>query len=183
MSIITLDEFKAHFRRDFPFLPVWDSGLTYNIGDEVYYNGLFYDCKGNGVSSIPTTEDDWEQIIDNADDYIQDSDLTRAFGEADVTITGQVSGDQLKLAYKYLAAHYLVMDIKAATSGLQGGSLYNVVSRSVGSVSESYVIPERYAKSPIWSYLTQTMYGQKYLMMAYQAGFGNIRIAAGDTLP
>jgi hypothetical protein len=65
--------------------------------------------------------------------------------------------------------------------GIQSRGEQLVTSRSVGSVSESYDIPERFKNDPILNYYTKTGYGLKYLNMILPYLTGNISVAAGAT--
>jgi len=110
--------------------------------------------------------------------YILDSDIVRAFGEAQMTFNQSLipggTDANIKLAYLYLTAHYLCIDIKNAQQGINSAGSLLVNSRSVGSVSESYSIPERYLKNPNIGYLATTGYGNKYLSFVLPALVGNM---------
>lgn len=182
---VTVEDFKSQFVRDFPYLPVWDSGEFYNTDEEVYYavNRLFYKALNDGVTSIPTTVSDWEKISDSIENYIQDSDIERAFEEATASFNTSLFGDTDigDLAYTYLAAHYLVMDSRAAVSGLTGTGTFNESSKSVGSVSISYQIPQAFQNDPIAEYYSKTPYGQKYLSFLLPRIIGNVQSVEGGT--
>lgn len=184
LNTITTDDFKAQFPRDFPYLPVWVAG-TYNQGEEVYYatTRLFYTANKNGVTSIPTTSADWDITTDSINNYVQDSDITRAFAEAQVTFNqGLFSSDpNTKMGYLYATAHYLVNDINAARNAFSSNGAFPLTSRSVGSVSESYAIPDRYLKDPILSFYTRSSYGLKYLNLILPKLTGNVQSVYGST--
>lgn len=186
LSTITVDDFKAQFPRGFPYLPVYDSETIYNSGDRVYYNGLFYDCTVNGTEDIlPTVEDNWTLVSDNVDNYVKDSDIEAAFKEAQIVFNQSLfsTDEQVTLGYLYLTAHYLVHDLRAALAGVAGFNPFPVQSRSVGSVSESYGIPQTYMDNPIYSFYTQSAYGMKYLSMVLPVLVGNVGAVAGATRP
>ena len=48
LSTITVDDFKALFTRDFPYLNEYDNAELYNAGERIYYTTtkLFYDWFG-----------------------------------------------------------------------------------------------------------------------------------------
>lgn len=184
LTTITVDDFKTQFARDFPYLPVWVAG-SYNQGEEVYYEvtRLFYRARSNGVTSTPDTNADWEQIDDNVINYVQDSDITRAFGEAQISFNQALFGldAEIRLAYLYMTAHYLVNDLKTARAGAQSTGDHTVASRSVGNVSESYAIPEAFTKNPIFTFYTKSGYGLKYLNLIFPKIKGNVVSVQGGT--
>lgn len=184
----TTDGFKSQFSRDFPYLPTWDNTQTYNTGNEVYYatTKLFYRALNDGVTSTPDTVADWEQFSDSIENYVLDNDITKAFLEAKFSFNeGLVGGvcDEVLHVYYYLVAHYLVMDIQASQSGLANSGKFLVASKSAGSVSVSYSIPESYLKDPILSYYTKTDYGMKYLSVIMPKMVGNMFAVAGMSRP
>lgn len=190
LTTITVDDFKAQFPRDFLYLPVWDVAATYNAGDRVYYatDLLFYDALINGVTV--TTPDsgtpDWSTFVDDSiENYVQDSDITRAFLEAQMNFNQSLFGSdaQIQLAYLYVTAHYLVMDLRNALAGIDSRADYAVASRSVGSASENYSIPDRFTKDPILSYFMNSGYGQKYLSFVMSRIVGNVVAVQGTTRP
>lgn len=188
LNDITVSDFKTHFSRDFLYLPVWSDETTYNSDQVVYYtpNGLFYKALANGITSVPpSTPLEWELQADSVNNYVLDSDITKAFGEARVNFNQSLFGrdENITLAYLYLTAHYLIMDLQNALSGVESKGGFIVNSRSVGSVSEGYAIPEKYTKSPVYSYYAQTGYGLKYLSFLTNRAIGNVVSVAGATRP
>ena len=185
LDTITTTDFKNQFPRDFAYLPVWLNTTTYNTGDEVFYdiNGLFYRALNDGVTSIPTTIADWVKIEDDVLNYIQDSDIERAFEEAQLSYNQGLFGTdaEVTLVYLYITAHYLVLDLRAASQGVESSSDFNVQSRSVGNVSESYSIPDIYVNDPNFSFYTKTQYGLKFLSFAVPRMQGNVVSVPGGT--
>ncbi|MDR3244572.1 MAG: DUF4054 domain-containing protein [Elusimicrobiota bacterium] len=143
---ITIDEFKEHFDRDFPFAPEY---------------------KPNDM------------------DYIRDKDISKAFSEANLLFNPALFSDveEKKLCFQYLAAHYLVIDIKNSSQGLSSGMQGFLGSKSVGSVSASYQFPQWLMSNPVFSALSQTGYGAKYLTLVQSRLIGNIGVIRGGTLP
>ena len=184
LDLIAISDFKELFFRDFPYLPIWDSEETYNEDDEVFYNKLFYRCLNNGVSSIPTTITDWELYKDSINNYVLDADITKAFNEAKISFNKSLFGDDntIKTAYLYLTAHFLVNDIKSANQGLNSTGDFNVASRSVGSVSESYSIPQEWVNSSVLNFYTKSAYGLKYLAILMPRIKGNVMSVRGATI-
>lgn len=188
LTTITITDFKNLFYRDFPYLPVWQDTVTYNTGDEVYYetNGLFYRCLSDGVTALPTDTTKWTRMTaEKVYNYILDADITKAFSEAKMNFNqGLFSTDEeIQAGYLYLTAHYLVFDTRTAMQGINSVGDHNVSSRSVGNVSESYDIPERFKNDPFLSFLSKTGYGMKYANMIIPRMIGNIGTAWGITHP
>lgn len=188
LSTITIDDFKTLFRRDFAFLPVYSNTKLYNIGNRVYYTTteLFYDCKVDGtVGVLPTVTTNWTRVIDDIDNYVQDTDITRAFSEAQVVFNQALftTDADITLAYLYLTAHYLVNDLRAALGGLTGGPVMPVTGRSVGNVSENYGIPQTYLDDPLLAFYVGSPYGLKYLSLTIARLRGNMYAVAGATQP
>lgn len=180
---ITLDDFKGLFVKDFPYLPLWSSSSFYNTDEEVYYsvNRLFYKALNDGVTSIPTTALDWIKYTDSINNYIIDSEIEEAFNEAGCVFNTSLwaNDEVMKKAFLYLVAHYLCLDARTGRQGIESFGEFAVSSRSVGDVSESYSIPDKYLSDPVLSYYTKTGYGLKYLSMLIPALRGNVACIFG----
>lgn len=186
---VTVEQFKDYYARDFSalYLPVWSVVKTYSVGDKVYYSDTqkFYQSLVDNNSSLPTS-DEWELIEDDVFNFIQDSDIAKAMGQAKLSINSRFGADddERVLIFLHLVAFYLLLDLKNA--GASVGSSFNgvVSSKSVGDVSESYAIPEYITKNPLYSMYAQNGYGLKYLslIMPYMActlGFFEGRTTCG----
>lgn len=142
------------------------------------------DFKAQFVRDFPYAIDGTSPQINP--DYVYDSDITRAFAEAQIVFNQGLFGSdaQIKLAYLYVTAHYLVLDLRAAQAGISGaGGLFPVSSRSVGNVSESYAVPDAYTNDPNLAIYAQTNYGMKYLSMVLPKLVGNMVGVFGGTTP
>lgn len=184
--MITIEEFKTYFYKDFPFLPVWEETKTYNKGQEVYYEvtGLFYTALKNDVVSEPTTLSDWSVIEDNILNYITDIDILRAMDEMKAMLpAAKFDEETLRIAELYLTAHCLVNDTRNGNSGLASVFAFPLQSKSVGNVSQSYGIPTRFLNKEVFSFYITSGYGLKYLALLIPRMKGNVCIAKGWTLP
>jgi hypothetical protein len=134
---------------------------------------------------LPTVTANWDIVSDNVDNYVLDADIEKAFNEAKITFNQSLfsSEENVKIGFLYLTAHYLVNDLRAALKGLSGTAAFPLQSRSVGSVSESYGIPEMYLKNPVYSFYTQSAYGLKYLNLILPQLVGNVVSVMGATRP
>jgi hypothetical protein len=185
-SSITVADFKNQFLRSFPYLKAWSSLKTYAIGDQVSYNSSIYQALTANTNKTPDTEtSDWQEIDIDECNFVTDSDITNAFSEAQIVLNQGLftSDDNAKLGYLYLTAHYLTLDLRAASKGINSNGSFNVSSRSVGSVSESYGLPEWITKDPILGYFALTDYGRKYLSMVMPSMIGNVFSVEGATRP
>lgn len=192
LSTISVADFKAYFYRDFPYLAVWDVAQLYNKNSRVYYvtTLLFYDCQANGtIGRIPNAGYPWlntaEAQADSIYNYIGDIDITKAFAEAQINLNQALfsSDANIRIGYLYLTAHYLCIDLRAANAGLAAIGSFPVTSRSVGSISEAYGIPEAYMSNPMFAQFAQTAYGMKFLSLVMPNLVGNVQAVAGFTKP
>lgn len=189
VSTITVAQFQAQFFRDFPYFDAiqYDPTLVYNTGDEVYYapNRLFYNALVDGVQGIAPGSDQtkWMKAIDDIDNYVQDQDITNAFSEAQILFNPSFFGTDadITLAFLYLAAHFLCNDLKASSAGIYASASFPVSSRTVGSVSEGYGIPQSFLDNPIYAGYVTSSYGAKYLAMILPNLIGNVISVWGGT--
>lgn len=116
---------------------------------------------------------------------VLDSDITKAFLYTNAMINPELFASQsgYTLGYQLLSAHYLVLDIRAAGQGLSGQWSWNEQSKSVGSVSQSFAIPQRILDDPYWAMLVKTNYGAQYLQMIIPQLCGAVYTAEGSTRP
>lgn len=184
MSITILD-FKEYFTRDFPYLPVWDALVSYNAGEVVYYtNRLFYTAKSDSVpvGTLPTNATYFEKITDDYYNYINNTDIEKALLEQEAMLpVARFDNVTLAMAQKYLTAHCLCNDIKTSNAGLASQISFPVQSKSAGSISTSYGIPQAFMQKEIYAFYLTSQYGLKYLALLIPRIKGNIAIAYGWT--
>jgi hypothetical protein len=123
-------------------------------------------------------------------DTVTPADITRALAEAGMSFNEGLWGNvtEKSTAFLYLAAHYLVLNVQAAggllpqgaAKGIKSGGGGVVQSKSVGSVSVSYALPQSIIESPILGQYMRTDFGQKYLALIYPRLVGNIGIVSGQ---
>jgi len=186
LEALTAADFRGYFTRDFKYLPTYVNTKTYFLNDVVFYVANFYKCKvESSLGVLPTDTDNWTPVNYDQASYVLDSDISKSFDQAMAYINPAIfeSDAIMTAAYYYCTAHYLVMDIRMAEAGLDSRGEGVVSSKSVGSVSTSYSIPETFSRDPQWSYFAQTAYGKKYLSYVLPRVTGRPGIAAGDTTP
>ena len=112
-----------------------------------------------------------------------DSDIATAFQMTNINFNPDLWADQgsYSLAYLLLSAHYLVMNIRTSSQGLNGQFNFTQSGKSVGSVSESFAIPQRILDNPDWAMLCKTNYGAQYLQLVIPQLAGQMFIAYGHT--
>jgi hypothetical protein len=118
-------------------------------------------------------------------DTIQDQDITNALAQAVFNFNYDLfsSQDQVNLAGCFLTAHYLVIDFQNSSQGLASQYNWLLTSKSVGSVSAGYTIPQYILDNPEFAYLSTTGYGVKYLSLIMPLLIGNMFSVFGGTNP
>lgn len=174
--------FKALFSRDFPYLPEYDIGKTYFKDDIVYYDNNFYISLVDANTTLPTNTTNWKIYNDNIENYITDTDISKAIIEAKVNFNPQLFASNceiIKTVFSYLVAHFLVIDLNNSMNALSLGFTGITTSKSVGSVSESYGIPKWVLDDSNLGMYAQTGYGRKYLTLILPYLKGNIIFTKG----
>lgn len=116
---------------------------------------------------------------------VLDADIAKAFGQTNVNINQALfsSQEDFSIGYLLLAAHWLVIDLRMSSQGLSGAYSWVTTSKSVGSVSESFQVPDRVLANPEFSMLAQTNYGAKYLQLLLPRLTGQMFGVVGSTRP
>lgn len=116
---------------------------------------------------------------------IMDADILRAITEAGITINPCFFTSQgaYQIGFLYLAAHFLVTNIRNSSQGISGNYEWLQSSKSVGSVSEGISIPQRILENPAFAMLSKTAYGAKYLYLILPQLSGNVFTVQGMTKP
>ena len=185
--MITVNQFKIFFRRDFPYLPVYDSNKTYWTDDEVYYssNEQFYISLADNNTSTITDTTKWQRIQDDIDNYILDVDISNVIDQSNVIIPSDIDipDDVYQLLQYYLAAHLLVDVIRTSNAGLTSQITSITTGKSVGSVSQQYGIPTSLLNNDLLSFYITSQYGLKYLALILPYLRGNVSCVKGATTP
>ncbi len=116
---------------------------------------------------------------------ILDADINKAFGQTNFNISQDMFATQgnYQIAYMLLAAHYLVTDLRMSSQGLSGQYSWAESSKSVGSVSQSFAIPQKILDNPFFAMLARTNYGAKYLELIMPLLAGQVGYVCGRTHP
>jgi hypothetical protein len=182
---VTVDDFKAQFSRNFPYLPVWQEDKVYFEGDEVYVEPNFYQSLINENTAEVTDTESWSVISDDIANYVSDNDIERARAEAVAAFNLNIAGNKeaARVVFLYLWAFYLAYDLSLAQGGAYGSVNFPVTSVTVGSVSESYYVPKAYLEDPVLGFYARNGFGLKYLSLVYPNLIGNVGVVAGWSLP
>jgi len=115
--------------------------------------------------------------------YILDADINRAISDALINFTPGLFETDAKTTsvFMYLAAFYLVMNLQLSSQGVGSKSNFPISSKSVGGVSVTFMIPERYMKDPYIAMLAQNGYGVNYLSFVLPYTIGNVKTIFGTT--
>lgn len=116
---------------------------------------------------------------------ILDQDIANAFNYVNVNFSQDFWADQTSfyLGYNLLAAHFLVLNIRQSSQGILGQYNFNESSKSAGSVSQAFSIPQRILDNPEFAMLTKTNYGAQFLFLILPQLAGQMFNAFGTTLP
>lgn len=131
-------------------------------------------------------------------DSATDNDIQRGLNEAGIMFNAGLwdcttaigTSSEGGIAYLYLAAHLMVLNIQQMAGGLsavpRGKGVRNsaegiVVSAGVGAASVSYQVPpERVAQNSVLLDLFRTTFGQRYMAMLEPRLIGNVMIVSGE---
>ena len=118
-------------------------------------------------------------------DTVTDADISRGLTDSDAFVNADFFGSQAQysIGFLLLAAHFMVMSLRASSQGISGQYDWLVSSKGVGSVSTGISIPQRIMDNPELAMLSQTPYGAKYLMIVIPQLSGQMFTVEGTTLP
>ncbi len=113
------------------------------------------------------------------------NDINNAFLSVNVNINPDLFSNQQNytLGYLLLSAHFLVMNLRTSSQGINGQFNFLQASKGVGALNESFSIPQRILDNPLWSMYTKTNYGAQFLQIVLPQLAGQMWNAYGTTLP
>jgi hypothetical protein len=116
---------------------------------------------------------------------VTDQDIAKAFGQTNVNFSQSLWSTQADytIGYLFLSAHWLVMDLRMASQGLNGQYTWIETSKSVQGVAQGFQVPQRILDNPELAMLAKTNYGAKYLGLVLPQLSGQIFPVLGRTLP
>lgn len=178
----TVSGFKAQFP-SLPYVPEYISGMIYFKGDIVFVNPNFYQSLvDNNTSDVSDTQK-WIPYSQTIYNYISDEQISEAFVEAQINFNPELFGNcnNIYTVFYYLAAHYLVIDLNIMQAPFATGFLGLLQSKSVGSVSASFGVPQWVMSDPNLGLYAQTQFGLKYLSLLLPYLNGQFFIVQGKT--
>lgn len=103
----------------------------------------------------------------NINTDVTDQDIANAFQMTNININQGLFASQsnYNVGYFLLSAHYLVMNLRSSSQGLNGQFAFLEQSKGVGSLSTAQAIPQRILDNPNWSMLMKTNYGAQYIQI------------------
>lgn len=125
----------------------------------MYNNPTIQDFKDQFVRDFPYNTDPTVGVTDS--DIANAYNFVNLFGLSECFYANQ---GQYTLGYLLLSAHFLVMNLRASSQGLQGSYSWIQTNKAVGSVSEGYAIPQRILDNPEFAMISKTTYGAQWLM-------------------
>jgi len=142
-----------------------------------YSNPTVADFKAYFFRDFPYGTDVETQVLD--------ADIAKAMQQTNINFNPGFFGDQssYNVGYLNLTAHYMVMNLRASSQGINGQYSFLDQSKSVGSVSEAYAIPQRILDNPELSMFTKTNYGAMYLSLILPQLTGQVFSVHGGTHP
>jgi hypothetical protein len=117
------------------------------------------------------------------DEYVLDSDITKAITEASINFNSELYGEDalVTAVFMYLVAFHLVVNIQNSAKGIASQSKFPISASSVGGVSVNFQIPTRFTDDAYICQFTQNGYGMKYLSLALPYLVGNVTLIEGTT--
>lgn len=116
-------------------------------------------------------------------DTVNDVDITNAIAEAGVNFNEALFGSQqnFSLCYLLLTAHMMVLALRGSSQGISGQYSWLQASKSVGSIAESFSIPQKILDNPIYAMLCKTTYGARFLQLMLPRLVGQTFTVCGRT--
>lgn len=115
--------------------------------------------------------------------YVQPGDINKAISEALINFSAGMfdANGKSTIVFMYLAAFYLVENLKASIKGIGAQASFPLTSLAAGGVNVSMQPPEQFLKRPTLSMFARNSYGMQYLSFVYPYTIGNMRTAFGTT--
>lgn len=142
-----------------------------------YINPSVADFKSRFVRDFPFGTD--------LNTQVSDTDIANAYQLVNLNINQALFSCQADYTTGYLlcAAHYLVMNLRASSQGINGQFAWLEVSKGVGSVTSAFSIPQYILDNPYMSVFSKTNYGMLYLHVLLPRLPAPMKIAYGTTRP
>ena len=116
--------------------------------------------------------------------YVQPQDINNAIDLGVINFSPSmfdVQSGQSTTVFMYLAAFYLVENLKNAAKGLAAQANFPITGIGAGGVNVSMEPPESFLKHPTYAMFTRNAYGLNYLSLIYPYTIGAMQLAPGTT--
>lgn len=115
---------------------------------------------------------------------VQDADINKALSQQQNTINPTLFANQnlYTQGALLLAAHFLVLNLRASSQGIAGKFDWATDSKSVGAVAASFGVPEEVLNNPQFQMICSTTYGVQFFAMIYPLLSGQMFAVAGGTV-
>jgi hypothetical protein len=115
---------------------------------------------------------------------VTDVDITKALSQQENLINQNLFANQAIYTQGalLLAAHFLVMNLRASSQGIAGKYDWLTSHKAVGSVNSSFEIPQRILDNPELAILAGTTYGVQFLYIVIPLLTGQMFAVAGGTV-
>ena len=167
LESITVNDFKSTYRTSFKYLPVWNPDTLYFPQDKIYFldNKRFYEAILENENIPPLNASTWKVVQDNILLYLDDATILEALNKAKQHLVlnpcfARLNESQKKELLQILTAHYTYEVLTGELNNGTGGLIE--VSKSVGDVSQGFMVPDWIKNSITYSLYANTPYGVKY---------------------
>jgi len=115
---------------------------------------------------------------------VQDADINKALAQQQNTINSCLFANQniYTQGALLLAAHYLVLNLRASSQGIAGKWDWQTVSKGAAAITSSFAVPPRILENPEFSILCSTTYGTQFLFLILPVLTGQMFSVAGGTV-
>ena len=116
--------------------------------------------------------------------YVQPQDINNAIALGQINFSPSmfdIQSGQSTTVFMYLAAFYLVENLKNAAKGLAAQANFPITGIGAGGVNVSMEPPESFLKHPTYAMFTRNAYGLNYLSLIYPYTIGAMQLAPGTT--
>ena len=118
--------------------------------------------------------------------YVQPQDINNAIALAQINFSPRPfsqspNGGQATLVFMYLAAFFLVENLKNSSKGIAAQANFPLNSIGVGGVNLGMEVPEQFKKNPTYSMYMRNAYGQQYMQLVYPYTIGGSMLVLGTT--
>lgn len=116
--------------------------------------------------------------------YVQPQDINNAISLGQVNFSPtpfNIASGQATTVFMYLAAFFLVENLKNSSKGIAAQANFPLNSIGVGGVSVGMEVPEAFNKNPTYSMYCRNAYGLQYLQFVYPYTIGGAMVVQGTT--